>query len=130
MQCIFEFVGPYLDLSQDASLFLYADEFAGDVEVTLLDVRDANESAGRDKTACCARRGRIPGSVWIEWTNFLGGGRFKEPEAIRALLAQRGVDPDSEIAPYCHRGARSANTYYALRRAGLKKVRNYIGSWH
>ena len=42
----------------------------------------------------------------------------------------RGVDPDSEIAPYCHRGARSASTYYALRRAGLKKVRNYIGSWH
>ena len=43
---------------------------------------------------------------------------------------QHGVDPDSEIVPYCHRGARAANTYYALLRAGLPKVRNYIGSWH
>ena len=32
--------------------------------------------------------------------------------------------------PYCHRGARSANTYYALKAAGLPRVRNYIGSWH
>jgi thiosulfate/3-mercaptopyruvate sulfurtransferase len=116
-----------------SELVIGADEIAARLGApgwTLLDVRDANENAGRDKTACCPRRGRIPGSVWIEWTNFLSGGRFKEPEAIRSLLAERGVDPESEIVPYCHRGARSANTYYALRRAGLKKVRNYIGSWH
>lgn len=102
----------------------------GERGLTLLDVRDADEHAGRDKTACCARRGHIPGSVWIEWTGFLEGGRFKTPQAIRALLDQRGVNPDSEIVPYCHRGARSANTYYALKHAGLPKVRNYIGSWH
>jgi len=49
---------------------------------------------------------------------------------MRGLLRESGVDPDSEIVPYCHRGARSANTYYALKHAGLPKVRNYIGSWH
>jgi len=98
--------------------------------ITLLDVRDADEHAGRDKTPCCARRGYIPGAVWIEWTRFLEGGRFKSPEAIRGLLRESGVDPESEIVPYCHRGARSANTYYALKHAGLPKVRNYIGSWH
>ncbi len=98
--------------------------------ITLLDVRDADEHAGRDKTPCCTRRGYIPGAVWIEWTRFLEDGRFKSPEAIRGLLHESGVDPDSEIVPYCHRGARSANTYYALKYAGLPKVRNYIGSWH
>ena len=102
----------------------------GHAGMTLLDVRDADERAGRDKTPCCARRGYIPGSVWIEWTHFLDGGRFKSPEAIRGLLRESGVDPESEIVPYCHRGARSANTYYALQHAGLPKVRNYIGSWH
>lgn len=102
----------------------------GHAGLTLLDVRDADERAGRDKTPCCARRGYIPGSVWIEWTHFLDGGRFKSPEAIRGLLRESGVDLESEIVPYCHRGARSANTYYALQHAGLPKVRNYIGSWH
>lgn len=101
-----------------------------DRTLTLLDVRDANEHAGTDNTACCTRRGCIPGSVWIEWTEFLSGGRFKEPQTLRVLLEGRGVNPDSEIVPYCHRGARSANAYYALRRAGLNRVRNYIGSWH
>lgn len=109
------------------------DEIAGRLGrdgFTLLDVRNADEHAGRDETACCARRGAIPGSVWIEWTQFLEGGRFKSPEAIRGLLRESGVDLESEIVPYCHRGARSANTYYALKHAGLARVRNYIGSWH
>jgi thiosulfate/3-mercaptopyruvate sulfurtransferase len=96
---------------------------------TLLDVRDADEHAGRDSTACCARRGRIPGSLWIEWTQFLERGRFKPAEAIAGLLRESGVDLASEIVPYCHRGARSASTFYALKLAGLK-TRNYIGSWH
>jgi thiosulfate/3-mercaptopyruvate sulfurtransferase len=99
-------------------------------DLVLLDVRDADEHAGRDATPCCARRGRIPGSVWIEWTQFLDGGRFKPPQAIRDLLAARGVDPGAEIVPYCHRGARSAAAYYALRLASCTRVRNYIGSWH
>lgn len=66
----------------------------------------------------------------MEWTELLEDGRFKSPDAIRALLAARGINPDDELAPYCHRGARSANTYYALRYAGCTKVRNFIGSWH
>jgi len=101
----------------------------GRSELTVLDVRDADERAGRDRTACCTRRGYIPGSVWIEWTRFLEGGRFKPAAAILGLLRESGVNPESEIVPYCHRGARSANTFYALKLAGLK-TRNYIGSWH
>jgi thiosulfate/3-mercaptopyruvate sulfurtransferase len=114
-------------------LVIGCDEIAarlGAPDMTLLDVRDPDEHAGRDKTACCPRRGRIPGSVRIEWTDFLEDGRFKRPEAIRGLLEERGLDLDSEFVPYCHRGARSANTYYALRHAGIPRTRNYIGSWH
>ena len=121
-----------LRVRQHPELVIGFDEIAGRLgrDITLLDVRDPDEHAGRDKTACCARRGHIPGSVWIEWTQFLEGGRFKSADAIRGLLRESGVDLESEIVPYCHRGARSANTYYALKHAGLAKVRNYIGSWH
>jgi len=58
----------------------------------------------------------------------LEAGKIR-PDSGR-LLQECGVDPESEIVPYCHRGARSANTYYALKHAGLPRVRNYIGSWH
>lgn len=114
-------------------LVIGCDEIAsrlGERGLTLLDVRDEHEHAGRDHTACCTRRGRIPGSVRIEWTEFLEGGRYRPPGAIRGLLEARGIDIRSEIVPYCHRGARSANTYYALVHAGVWRARNYIGSWH
>jgi len=106
-----------LRVRERAELVIGCDEIAarlGQPGLTLLDVRDANEHAGRDNTACCTRE----------------AGKYKSREAIRALLAERGVDAGSEIVPYCHRGARAANTYYALLHAGLPKVRNYIGSWH
>jgi thiosulfate/3-mercaptopyruvate sulfurtransferase len=122
-----------LRVAARAGMVIGFDEIAGRlgrVDMTMLDVRDADEHAGRDRTACCSRRGAIPGAVWIEWTRFLEGGRFKSPQAIRGLLEESGVDPQTEIVPYCHRGARSANTYFALKHAGLPKVRNYIGSWH
>jgi thiosulfate/3-mercaptopyruvate sulfurtransferase len=122
-----------LRVTTRAGMVIGFDEIAGRLGrpgTTILDVRDADEHAGRDRTACCSRRGAIPGAVWIEWTRFLEGGRFKSPQAIRGLLQESGVDPESELVPYCHRGARSANTYFALRHAGLPKVRNYIGSWH
>lgn len=98
--------------------------------LAVLDVRDSLEHNGLDNTPCCARRGCVPGSVWVEWTEFLEHGRFRSPAAIQALLKARGIDENSEFAPYCHRGARSANTYYALRYAGYARVRNFIGSWH
>src|SRR5262245_4572344 len=50
----------------------------GEKGLTILDVRDEHEHAGRDSTTCCARRGRIPGSVRIEWTEFLEGGQDRK----------------------------------------------------
>ena len=96
----------------------------------VIDVRNELEWTGKDNTACCARRGHIPHAVHIEWTEFLENGRFKSPDEILELLAQHGIAPDADLVPYCHRGARSANTYYALRYAGCRNVRNFIGSWH
>jgi thiosulfate/3-mercaptopyruvate sulfurtransferase len=113
--------------------FVSADEITAELgypKRVVIDVRDELEHDGLDHTACCERRGHVPGAVWIHWSEFLEQGRFKSGEAIRALLQSRGIGEDDELAPYCHRGARSANTYWALRLAGYAQVRNYIGSWH
>jgi thiosulfate/3-mercaptopyruvate sulfurtransferase len=113
--------------------FVAADSLVADLnhpKRVVIDVRDELEHDGLDHTACCERRGHVPGAVWIHWSEFLEQGRFKSGEAIRALLYSRGIKDDDETVPYCHRGARSANTYWALRLAGYAQVRNYIGSWH
>ena len=100
--------------------------------ITVIDVRDATEFGGKDNTVCCTRCGHIPKAVWLEWTEVLDAstGKFKPVAEIQRLLAARGIDPKATLVPYCHRGARSANTYYALRYAGALSVRNYIGSFH
>lgn len=117
----------------DAAGFVSADEVTAELghpKRVVIDVRDELEHNGLDHTACCERRGHVPGAVWIHWSEFLERGRFKSAEAIRALLQSRGIRADDELVPYCHRGARSANAYWALRLAGYSQVRNYIGSWH
>ena len=109
---------------------VYAKAMSGAIAV--IDVRNATEFGGKDLTACCTRRGHIPKAVWLEWTELLdaSSGKFKAVAEIQRLLASRGIDPKATLVPYCHRGARSANTYYALRYAGAASVRNYIGSFH
>jgi thiosulfate/3-mercaptopyruvate sulfurtransferase len=123
------------EASERGAIVIGADEVQAKTmsgAITVIDVRDANEYGGKDNTVCCTRRGHIPKAVWLEWTELLDAstGRFKAVADIQQLLASRGVDPTATLVPYCHRGARSANTYYALRYAGASSVRNYIGSFH
>jgi thiosulfate/3-mercaptopyruvate sulfurtransferase len=97
----------------------------------VLDVRTREEYDGSEKRECCPRSGRIPGSTWFEWTNFLDGrGGFQSLGSVSRQLRSMGVHPDTEIAVYCHRGARAAAAFYALRSMGYNKARNYVGSWH
>jgi thiosulfate/3-mercaptopyruvate sulfurtransferase len=110
-------------------------------DVKLLDNRDKEEWLGISSSPAeyyppdfLPRKGRIPGSRWIEWHHFMestnGIKRFKSPEKIIAVCAQAGLYPDDDIIIYCFKGARSANTYIALKLSGFKHLRNYYGSWN
>jgi thiosulfate/3-mercaptopyruvate sulfurtransferase len=101
-----------------------------DADTLLLDVRREEEYRGTFRQECCTRSGRMPGAVWFEWDRLLAPPRFKSADAMRAELAAAGVTPEREIIAYCHRGARSAHTYLALKLLGFPHVRNCIGSWH
>jgi thiosulfate/3-mercaptopyruvate sulfurtransferase len=96
----------------------------------VLDVRSIGEYEGSQKRECCPRSGRVPGAVWLEWTNFLGKGRFQSRRSIGKQLRSMGLRPSTDIAVYCHRGARAAAAFYALRSMGYTQARNYVGSWH
>jgi thiosulfate/3-mercaptopyruvate sulfurtransferase len=100
-------------------------------DVVILDIRSEREHQGAETAACDPRAGRIPGSLWLERGHLIESqGRLPDGEQTRRLLTDAGVTPDKEIIVYCHRGARAANTYLALKDLGYPRVRNFIGSWH
>ena len=97
----------------------------------ILDVRSRGEFTGEEGRDCDERRGRIPNSLWIEWTRFLhDGSRFKSKREIGTALKEYGLSEGREIITYCHRGARAASAFYALKSLGYRNVKNYVGSWH
>jgi thiosulfate/3-mercaptopyruvate sulfurtransferase len=117
-------------ISPDARLLATASEVQSGRSSIILDVRSEGEFKGTEIRECDTRRGRIPRSRWIEWTNFHDGERFKTLSEMRPILRAKGISKDREIVTYCHRGARAASAFYALRSLGYGKVKNYIGSWH
>ena len=105
----------------------------GNPSVVLLDVRSEGEFTGSAQGRYAGvnpRLGRIPGSVWIEWTELSNAdGTYKSPEEIREILAGLGVTPDKGVITYCQGGGRAAHSYAALKSAGFGNVRHYVGSF-
>ena len=120
----------------DEKTFATADDAAaaiGNPDVVLLDVRSVGEQTGSAQGRYAdvnPRLGRIPGSVWIEWTELSNpDGTYKSPEEIRGILAALGVTPEKEVITYCQGGGRAAHSYAALKSAGFDDVRHYVGSF-
>jgi thiosulfate/3-mercaptopyruvate sulfurtransferase len=113
-------------------LLATADDIRSDRSAQILDVRSQGEFTGKEGRECDRRRGRIPHARWIEWTNFVQGGkRFKTRSEIASVLKENGLRKNGSVmVTYCHRGARAAAAYYALRSLGYGNVKNYVGSWH
>jgi thiosulfate/3-mercaptopyruvate sulfurtransferase len=103
-----------------------------------LDVRDVDEWIGSSSSPYgvdfCPRKGRIPGARWLEWYRMMKPGKdgpaFKSKNEIIAECQTVGITPDTPVILYCFKGARTSNTFIALKEAGVKDVRTYFGSWN
>jgi thiosulfate/3-mercaptopyruvate sulfurtransferase len=82
-----------------------------DPEIVKLDVRDFDEWLGISS----------PGPA---------GPVFKSRDEILAECRTVGISQDTPVILYCFKGARTSNTFVALKEAGIKNVRNYFGSWN
>jgi thiosulfate/3-mercaptopyruvate sulfurtransferase len=91
-------------------------------DVAVVDVRSAEEFAGRVGNACDPRQGHIPGATNLDVLRLTAMTR----EQVRDEL---GLEPGVELVAYCHSGQRSAVAVQALRALGYD-ARNYVGSWH
>jgi thiosulfate/3-mercaptopyruvate sulfurtransferase len=109
-----------------------------DPEIIKLDVRDFDEWLGLSSSPYgidyCPRKGRIPEARWLEWYRMMkpgpAGPVFKSRDEILAECKTVGISEDTPVILYCFKGARTSNTFVALKEAGIKNVRNYFGSWN
>ncbi|MBM3803733.1 MAG: sulfurtransferase [Acidimicrobiia bacterium] len=109
----------------------YVAKRIGNRNAVIFDVRSRDEFAGRDGSRHCARSGRIPGAVWLEWSQLLETPlSYRSVADLEKRLKDVGATPDKEILVYCHLGNRASNSYLALQLLGYARVRNYVGSWH
>src|SRR5438552_2949109 len=103
----------------------------------LVDVRSTPEFVGEiiappGMTETAQRAGHIPGAKNVPWSKAVAtDGTFKPFEELLQLYkGARVIDGKDEVIAYCRIGERSSHTWFALKYLlGLKKVRNYDGSW-
>lgn len=92
-----------LPISPREEIFISADELnamLGQDDVVVLDTRSDDEYYGRN-TRGGPRGGTIPGSVHLEWLNYLDHqGRMKPPAELLALFEANGVLRDKAIVPF------------------------------
>jgi len=102
-----------------------------DPKVIILDVRELAEFTGAVQAPGAARKGRIPGAVWLYWGDTLNPDKtLKNVDELRTLFAAKGITPDKTVIIYCQAGVRAAHTTYVLSELlGYKNVKNYAGSW-
>ena len=114
----------------DPSLIARADDVVRELhsDTKILDVRSDGEWKGSN-TMEHTRVGHVPGARHLLWELVFGPDeRFKTPDEIRAVAAERGVTPNDRVITVCEVGWRAAHTAFALRLAGFTDVRVYDAS--
>jgi thiosulfate/3-mercaptopyruvate sulfurtransferase len=119
----------------DSSIFTTADHVLasiGNPKVAIVDVRSADEYAGKANPTNIKRVGHIPGAINMDFasTNLNSDGTFKSLSDLKAAYEAKGVTSDKEVITYCIGGLRAANTHFVLKYLlNYPNVKDYIGSW-
>lgn len=95
--------------------------------VTIIDARSGKEFNGVENTTL--RGGRIPGAIHIENEKNLDKDTKKMLPNDALLGIYKDIPKSNTVILYCHRGCRTAYSYYALERLGYKNVRIYEDGW-
>lgn len=127
-------------LDPNSELLVTRDEMLAaldDDQVVILDNRDRDEWLAESSSPYgkdfVPRKGRMPGAIWLEWYALMDDAEvpaFRTPGEVTQLANERGIQADDDIIIYCFKGARASNTFVALRLAGFRNLRIYLGSWN
>ena len=75
------------------------------------------------------RPGHMPGARNVHYSALQTEGRLKDSEALRAVFAENGVDPDRPVVTTCGSGVTAAIVGLALETLGRPPRALYDGSW-
>ncbi|MCA0404627.1 MAG: 3-mercaptopyruvate sulfurtransferase [Proteobacteria bacterium] len=75
------------------------------------------------------RSGHMPGSLNLPFSEVVDNGALKSPEAIRAAMAQAGIDPAKPVVCSCGSGVSAVVIAMAMAQAGVDIRAIYDGSW-
>lgn len=138
-------------LNVNPSVIVTVDEMLAslaDPGVVRLDVRDREEWMAESSSPYgvnfVERKGRIPGSIWMDWNLLLtlgeetkgcfkvaaDKGDFRDFAEVEKILEEKGITKDKNVILYCFKGARTSNTYLAMKMLGYRRVKTYFGSWN
>jgi len=96
----------------------------------VVDARPADRFTGRTpEPRPGLRSGHMPGSLNLPFPQVLDGPRLKEPEALRKVFADAGIDPARPVMTTCGSGVSAAVISLALAEAGAPAQALYDGSW-
>ncbi|MBL4653375.1 MAG: sulfurtransferase [Flavobacteriales bacterium] len=100
---------------------------------TIIDARSIEEHMGQIFSKNCKKKGRIPGSLPLDWSysvNYHEDQKFKSFEELTKIFEVKGVNKEDNIITYCRSGVRSAHTTFVLTELlGYPNAYNYDGSW-
>jgi len=112
------------------------DQIRSNKSPVILDVRDNEEWVGLSSSPYgpdfTPRKGRISKSKHLLWTDLMKDSKdFREDKEIETIMKGLGIEnKDEELVVYCFKGCRSSNSLVALKKAGYKNTKNYLGSWN
>ncbi len=96
----------------------------------IVDARGASRFAGEaPEPRDGLRAGHIPGARNVPYSAMLDAGVMKQPDAIRRVFEEAGVDLDRSIVTSCGSGVTAAILGLALHRIGHRDWAIYDGSW-
>jgi thiosulfate/3-mercaptopyruvate sulfurtransferase len=106
------------------------DRLRQDPSAVLLDARAAERYRGEVEPIDPVP-GHIPGAGNAPWNENVDPrtGRFRSPEELRERFRALGVKDDTEVITYCGSGVTSCHNLLALKLAGIRRAKLYVGSW-
>ncbi|MEQ9861626.1 3-mercaptopyruvate sulfurtransferase [Pectobacterium cacticida] len=75
------------------------------------------------------RRGHIPGSINVPWTDLVNNGALKPNAELATILHKHGVDFTRPIVASCGSGVTASVVVLALTQLNIPNVTLYDGSW-
>ena len=109
----------------------WVNQHRSDPDVALMDARPSAQFTGAVAGDGVPRPGHIPGAENLFWEETIQSRErpvLKDPEALRAMFREAGVDPGDTVVSYCRTGMQASFAYFVARYLGYE-TRMYDGSF-